>query len=325
VHGTSVTHEMFSTNLIKNNFLDYLLDNKYDVFLIDYRIAPTNSQSSKQQTLDQCVLDIKAAVNEVRRITGCENIAMIVHCLGSVIAFMGLLSGEIEGVSSLVSSQVGMTPIVGFWNRVKVNLHLLQFLQNVLHQSTFDVRTSPHTTLLQSTINQLLRFYPVPSGGVCQNALCHRNSLAYGTLYKHENLTQLLHDNLDQFMGEVNLTTMNHFASCVRAGELVTYWGEKVYVTEDNIKNRLNFPIFLFHGNENVVYDVKGIRKTYEMLITINDPTKYSIRHIPGYGHLDSWWGRNAHVDIFPKVLRHLEDTKNDYGYGYKAKSDIDY
>ncbi|CAG8589722.1 2640_t:CDS:10, partial [Racocetra fulgida] len=287
--GNKVTHEMFSTNLIKNNFLDYILDNKYDVFLIDYRIAPTNIQSTKQQTLEQCVLDIKAAVNEVRRITGCENIAMIAHCLGSVVAFMGLLSGEIEGVSSLVASQVGMTPGVGFWNRVKVNLHLVQFLQNVLRQSTFDVRTSPHTTLLQSSINQLLRFYPVPPGGVCQNALCHRNSLAFGTLYKHENLTQLLHDNLDQFMGEVNLTTLNQFASCVKAGELVTYWGEK------------------------------GIRKTYEMLITINDPTKYTIRHIPGYGHLDNWWGRNAHVDVFPKVLRHLEDTKSDYGYGYKA------
>ncbi|CAG8770144.1 549_t:CDS:2, partial [Dentiscutata heterogama] len=162
------------------------------------------------------------AVNEIRRITGCENIAVISHCLGSVVTFMGLLSGEIEGVSSYVASQVGMTPGVGFWNRVKVNFHLVPLLQNVFHQSTFDVRTSSHTNLLQSTINQLLRFYPYPPGGVCQNALCHRNSLAYGTLYKHENITQLLHDNLDQFMGEVNLTTMNQFSKCVQAGELVT-------------------------------------------------------------------------------------------------------
>ncbi|RIB23415.1 hypothetical protein C2G38_1959482 [Gigaspora rosea] len=321
VHGASVTHEMFSTNLIKHNFLDYMLDQKYDVFLIDYRIAPTNAQSSQQQTLEQCVLDIKAAVNEVRRRTGCENIAVVSHCLGSVVTFMGLLSGEIEGVSSYVASQVGMTPGVSFWNQVKIKLHLLQFLQNVLHQSTFDVRTSPHTSLLQGTINQLLRFYPYAVGEVCQNALCHRNSLAYGTLYKHENITQLLHDNLDQFMGEVNLTTLNQFARCASAGELVNYAGEKIYVTDDNIRNRLNFPIFLFRGNDNEVYNVEGFRATYEKLITINDASNYSIRHIPGYGHLDSFWGTNAQVDIFPKILRHLEDTKSNYGYGHKAKS----
>ncbi|CAG8576372.1 6145_t:CDS:2, partial [Scutellospora calospora] len=105
VHGASVTHEMFSTNLIKNNFLDYMMDNKYDVFLIDLRIAPTNVQSSSQHTLEDCVLDVKAAVNEILRITGCKNISMISHCLGVLVTFIGLLSGEIKGVSSLVSSQ----------------------------------------------------------------------------------------------------------------------------------------------------------------------------------------------------------------------------
>ncbi|CAG8576391.1 6146_t:CDS:2, partial [Scutellospora calospora] len=190
-----------------------------------------------------------------------------------------------------------MNTSVGFWNRVKVNLNLVEFMRKILHQSTFDVRTSPNTTLLQGTLNQLIRFYPYPTGGVCQNALCHRNSLAFGTLYRHENLTQQLHDNLDQFMGEVNLSTLTQFSNCVKADELVTYEGNKIYVTDENIKNNLNFPIFLFHGNDNVVYDVKGIRKTYEKLITINDATNYSIRHIPGYGHLDCWWGTKAHID----------------------------
>ncbi|CAG8837287.1 22808_t:CDS:2 [Gigaspora margarita] len=69
-----------------------------------------NKISSQQQTLEQCTFDIKAAVNEVRSRTGCENIAVVSHCLGAVVTFMGLLSGEIEGVSSYVASQVGMNP-----------------------------------------------------------------------------------------------------------------------------------------------------------------------------------------------------------------------
>ncbi|CAG8453825.1 11879_t:CDS:10 [Diversispora eburnea] len=318
VHGASVTHDMFATTLIKHNFLDYLIENNYDVFLVDYRLAPSNAESFNQHTIEDCVLDVKQAVNDIRRITECEKIAVIAHCFGSPLTFMGLLSGQIEGVGSLFASQSAMNPVFAFWNRVKNDLHLVQFFRKVLRQETFDVRTSPHTTLLQSALNQLLRFYPYPKGGVCRNALCHRNSMAFGTLYQHKNLNQNLHDNLDEFMGAINLTTMEQLANSARKGVLLNPNGEDVYVTDDNIKKYLNFPITLMHGNDNTVFNEEGMRKTYEKLIFNNGGSKYALHNLTGYGHLDVWWGNRAHIDIFPRVLRHLEDTKNLYGYAYK-------
>ena len=47
--------------LIKYNFLDYLLENDYDVFLTDYRLSPTNPACNEQQTLDSIKLDHSVA------------------------------------------------------------------------------------------------------------------------------------------------------------------------------------------------------------------------------------------------------------------------
>src|SRR6266498_2991176 len=227
IHGAAMSHEMWSTNLVKHNFLDYLLENGYDVFLIDYRLSPTNPACNEQQTLDDIRLDQAAAVDKVRKVTGVEKIGVIAHCVGSLSTFMGLLDGKIEGVGCLIGSQVAMHPILGFWNNVKMHLQVLPLWRHVLRQTEFDVRTSPNTSFLNKVVNQLLRFYPVPRNQTCRSALCHRASLCYGTLYQHENLNQQVHDNQGTFFGTVNLTTMQHLQTMAQKKLVLNYQGEK--------------------------------------------------------------------------------------------------
>ncbi|RIA98513.1 cholesterol oxidase [Glomus cerebriforme] len=315
VHGAAMSHEMWSTNLIKKSLLDYLLEHRYDVFLIDNRLSPTNSACKNQHTLDGIRLDQAAAVNKVREVTGVEKIGVIAHCVGSITTFMGLLDGKIEGVGCLIGSQVAMHPILGFWNNVKMHLQLLPLWKHVLHQSEFDVRTSPNANLLNKVVNQVLRFYPVPRSQTCRNALCHRASLCYGTLYQHENLNQQIHDNQQEFFGTVNLTTMQHLHTMAKKKVLLNHQGQHIYATRENIRNRLNFPICLIHGEMNVVFDLKSTKKTYDTLRTINNPDNYVHYEIDKYGHLDCWWGTNADKDVFPNALKHLEETQHLWGY----------
>jgi cholesterol oxidase len=253
IHGAAMSHEMWSTNLVKHNLLDYLLEQGYDVFLNDYRLSPTNSACNDQQTLDGIRLDQAAAVKKVREITGVEKIGVIAHCVGSISTFMGLLDGKIEGVGCLIGSQVAMHPILGFWNNVKIHLQILPLWKHVLRQTAFDVRTSPNTNFLNKIVNQLLRFYPVSKSQTCRSALCHRASLCYGTLYQHENINQQIHDHQDEFFGTVNLTTMQHLHTVSQKKKILNYQGQDVYATQENIRNRLNFPICLIHGELNVV------------------------------------------------------------------------
>jgi cholesterol oxidase len=253
VHGASVSHEMWTTNLVKNTIVDYLLERGYDIFLIDNRLSTANNASKEQHTLDDVRLDQAAATKKIREITGVEKIGIIAHCVGSIVTFMGLLDGKVEGVGCLVATQVAMHPMAGFWNRVKMHLNIIPFIKSVLRHSLFDARTSPDTNLTNKILNQLLRFYPVSKGQTCRNALCHRTSLCYGTLYQHENINQQIHDYQDEFVGAVNLTTLHHFTKVSKKMMLLNHQGQNVYVTQENIRNKLNFPICFIHGDKNVV------------------------------------------------------------------------
>ncbi|PKK80660.1 FAD/NAD(P)-binding domain-containing protein [Rhizophagus irregularis] len=315
VHGAAMSHEMWTTNLIKNNIVDYLLEHGYDIFLIDNRLSTANIASKEQQTLDDIRLDQAAATKKIREITGVEKIGIIAHCVGSIATFMGLLDRKIEGVGCLIASQVAMHPSAGFWNRVKMRLNILPFTRFVLRQSLFDARTSPETNLTNKILDQLLRFYPVSKGQICRNALCHRTSFCYGTLYQHENINQQIHDYQDEFDGIVNLTTMQHLAKVSKKELLLNYQGQNVYVTQENIRNRLNFPICFIHGDKNVVFDIKSTKKSYDALRLVNGADNYVYNEINNYGHLDVWWGTNANEDVFPKVLNHLEETQHLWGY----------
>ncbi|CAG8512938.1 4961_t:CDS:2, partial [Scutellospora calospora] len=325
VHGAAMSHEMWTTNLVKDGLVDYLLEHEYDVWLNDSRISPTNSECYKQHTLDAIKLDQKAAVNYVRKETGCDKIAVIVHCLGSITTIMGILDGSIEGVGSLITSQVALNPINGVVDIMKRKFGVLTLWRSVFRQEMFDVRTSPDTNLLNYILNQILRFYPVPRGQGCNNALCHRASLCYGTLFQHENINQEIHDHVDEFFGAVNLTTMAHMMTITSAKKLVDFNGNDVYVTEENIKKRLDFPIFLLHGDKNVVFDIESTRKSYDTLIKINahNMNNYKLFEAPGYGHMDCLWGTKAHKEVFPELLKHLENTQSVYGYGLNLGESI--
>ncbi|GES77067.1 choline dehydrogenase [Rhizophagus clarus] len=290
VHGASMSHEMWTTNLVKNNIVDYLLERGYDIFLIDNRLSTANIASKEQQTLDDVRLDQAAATKKIREITGVEKIGIISHCTGSIVTFMGLLDGKIGGVGCLIASQVAMHPFVGFWNRVKMYLNIIPFTRYILRQSLFDARTSSETNLTNKILDQLLRFYPVPKGQNCRNALCHRTSFCYGTLYQHENINQQIHDYQNEFVGIVNLTTMQHLV-------------------------KVKFSNLYHSGDKNVVFDLKSAKKSYDALRLVNGADNYVYNEINNYGHSDVWWGTNANEDVFPKVLNHLEETQHLWGY----------
>jgi len=38
-------------------------------------------------------------------------------------------------------------------------------------------------------------------------------------------------------------------------------------------------------------------------------PERYSRHVVPGYGHIDCMFGKNAVVDVYPIILEHLEKT----------------
>ena len=56
-------------------------------------------------------------------------------------------------------------------------------------------------------------------------------------------------------------------------------------------------------------FEPKSTQITYDLLRETNDKSLYSRHLIPGYGHIDCIFGKNAWQDVFPIVLNALEST----------------
>ncbi|KAK9485773.1 hypothetical protein V1527DRAFT_519315 [Lipomyces starkeyi] len=322
VPGASVTYEIFGTNLIPTNFVTFLTDRGYDVFSLDHRLSPTIRASTGQIAMESVRFDVEAAVSETRRYTGCINITAVVHCAGSVATFIGLLDGTISGVGHVVASQVAMHPVAASVNWLKAHLYLAPIVNRVLGVDYLEVNSAPRG-LKQIAIDQALRLYPVGKfSEICGSTVCHRSSLCFGLLWHHANLNDALHSNLDKIIGGVNMTTLRQLIDMTIKKELLNIRREKVYVTPNNARKNLNFPITFIHGDKNQTYDLESTDADYNFLRNVNGPDWYRRKVFQNYGHLDTWFGVEAYKDIYPWVLEDIEYWADKNKIGYLAVSD---
>ena len=64
-------------------------------------------------------------------------------------------------------------------------------------------------------------------------------------------------------------------------------------------------PILLLTGDHNRVFTDSNI-VCHRVLAKIA-PGPYELEILPGYGHLDPIVGKNAHLDVFPRICQFLK------------------
>jgi len=180
VPGGSVDHKIFACPTIDHNAVNYFTKAGYRVWIPVHRTG-ISAEAEKNWTTYDARLDIRAAFEFIREIRGPEKLYAIVHCLGSVAMASGLLDGTIPAswVKGLSCSQVFMNLKLRPLNAAKVNLKAVS-IYKLLLGNWLSFGSSPHDSLVQCLLNQLLRLYPVPSSELCNNVTCHRTSLAFG-------------------------------------------------------------------------------------------------------------------------------------------------
>jgi cholesterol oxidase len=94
----------------------------------------------------------------------------------------------------------------------------------------------------------------------------------------------------------------------VRAGHLVGANGDERYLSPGQLK-RMAIPIAFIHGAENECFLPESITRAVVRLSQANGPELYSDYEIPGYGHIDCIFGRDAARDVYPKIVAHLDAT----------------
>lgn len=306
VHGLGVASSIFSTDTIPTNMLEYLYAHDYDIWLLDFRVSIELPAAEHQSTGDQIAkYDFPAAVKVIKQQTACETIQAVVHCYGATTFFMSLLAG-LKDIRSIVCSQIATNIIVPNVTKVKTGLHLPSFLDK-LGVNSLTAYVDDKESWADKLYDKALDINAmVQAQGQCNNPVCHRITFMYASLYVHDRLNNLLHENLHELFAESNITAFEHIALMCRKKVVVDFEGKDVYMP--NIAN-LDLPICFIHGAENQCYLPESTEITFKILQEKYSREQYSRKVIPGYGHIDCIYGANAINDVYPHILEHLEKT----------------
>lgn len=287
----------------------YLHDHQYDVWLLDYRGSDKLDISLTQFTLDDLADDFADAIKRLHRLYDDHpryRIRVVAHCVASLTMQMALLKGAVSATSlhSVVLSQSFAFIDPPLINRLKAKLRLpdvLAFLNfRAVLTSDFDQRSSYRTRAL----DRLLHLYP--SAERCGEGVCRRLLLMYGEVIRHDQLDHATHSSLYDMFDRANLRTFSHLAKMFARGHIVDRDGRNTYLTPTGGKH-IDVPITLIQGTANGLFRARGAIRTHEWLLTHgrfgpNNADKFTLRMIPGYGHLDHFIGRHAAKDVFPII-----------------------
>ncbi|WP_067134301.1 alpha/beta hydrolase [Microtetraspora malaysiensis] len=324
VHGLTSSSDMFIMPEHRN-LVRFLHGNGFgDVWALDFRMSnrfPYNVETRGHTLDDIAHFDHPAALRELRRYVGARRIHVIAHCLGSVSFHMSLFGGALDtdgtgGVASLVANSVGPILRVHPWARLKLRFGP-PILEHVIGLTCLDPRFADAPRLSR---RRLLAGAVSLAHPECREPACHMQSFMWGSgrpaMYRHGNLRPEthVHERLADLNSAAGLYYYRHVSAIVAAGRAVRldpsdprHAGLPGDYLAHHLANpgRAATPVLYVTGDHNDVFTDSNIaaHRVLERAL----PGRHELEIIPGYGHIDTMIGKNAHIDVFPKIIDFLK------------------
>jgi cholesterol oxidase len=289
------------------NLVDALLAAGYDPWLLDYRTSPAVAPRRNRYTLDDIAAqDWPAAVAEVKRRTGADQVQVAPLCVGAVTFLMAVTAGHVAAadVRSAVCLQAGMAARGDAVNRLKSALHLPEVgwalgLRTVAPYAGLTVRNL--------ALDVALSCNPARRGEHCHNPACRWAFGVFGPSWAHDQLDADTHDSLGEMFGPISTWAFRQLAQIMRAGHVVDGSGRDRYRPH---LHRVSFPTMFLSGERGRMFLPRGAADTVAALRRANPDGDYSCVTVPGYAHLDIVVGRDAARDVYPHVVSFLDRTR---------------
>jgi hypothetical protein len=258
-------------------------------------------------TLDQAALyDHPKAVKTIIEETGARQIKAIIHCQGSTSFTMSAIAGLVPEVTTIISNAVSLHPVVSGWSRFKLQVlvPIVKLMTDYLNPH-WGVDAPDFTAKLITLLVNLTHHE-------CDNAVCKQVSFTYGTgfpaLWSHENLNDETHEWLKEEFGAVPLRFFAQIVRCVQQGHLISVEGLSglpADFIESPPKTDARFAFFA--GANNRCFLPESQRLTFDYFSGLR-PDYHTLHVLPGYGHLDVFMGKNAARDVFPLMIKELDN-----------------
>jgi cholesterol oxidase len=309
LHGHTASADMFLLPETRN-LVDVLLDDGYEPWLLDWRGScrlPYNETGQRYTYDDVALYDIPAAVKHVRERTGDRPLFVVAHCIGSLTLSLSMAAGLVPGLAGVVSQGVFLTPKLA--GRTSLRMSLAgELLKTRIDHIPVDFRKvglwSRYTPLFALASRKAS--CPDPT---CQ--ILHNSAWATGaSLFVHENLSEATHDRLADLLGPAPLWILPHLRR-IELARSVVRWHETDHRYRDLPPNaldaagRIDTPVLLLAGSDNGLW-LDSQRLCHDVLADRQPQLDVSYTEIPGYGHLDTFLGRGAALDVFGHILDFL-------------------
>jgi cholesterol oxidase len=302
--GFGMSAHSFATDTIDKNFVEFLAERGYDVWLFDYRAGIDLPSAKTQFTLDDIASkDWPLAVKKVLEVTGRDDVQVFGHCVGSVSLQMAILAG-LENVRSAVCGQFSLHPATSALNWAKAKLHVSNALNDV---GVKILAPSERFSLPNAVIDVLFRALPMPAEERCGQAVCRWINAIYGCTHRHAQLNEATHLGLSKMFGVGNIDSLNHLTLMLRRSLAVTSGGGKDYF--EHPKRMAGTKILLLQGRDNHIFHPAGTLRTLRWLRAHNPAGHYERLVLPEYGHLDTIVGARAATEVYPRIVEFLDRT----------------
>jgi pimeloyl-ACP methyl ester carboxylesterase len=291
----------FAIDTVPKNFVQYLGEHGYDVWLLDYRASPDLPSSDTQFTVDDIATrDWPQAIDVVRRESGQESVQAFGHCIGGLSLFMAL-GGGMEGVRSATFGSLAGHPIPTPGNQLRAQVRMATLFKWLgIKGLNTDYDPKAWDGKLVETVMKA-----APFRHVYDSPAARRIYFVYGDVYDYENINQpTMEQAVPSFFGNSNITFFEHISLMIRASEARDRFGRDEYWKN---LDAYDLPINFITGEHNRMFVPKGLQRSYDALKAAHGPANYSHAVIKDYAHLDLWLGTNAEQDVWPTALAELE------------------
>jgi pimeloyl-ACP methyl ester carboxylesterase len=291
----------FAVDTVPKNYVQFLGEHGYDVWLLDYRASPDLEASRTQFTVDDIAMrDWPAAIAAVRQHTGADSVQAMGHCVGGLSLFMAI-GGGLEGLRSASFSSLAGHPIATPGNRVRAGAHLATMFKKV---GIKGLNTDYDPDYLPDRlVERVMR--TLPFRHVYDSPVGRRIYFVYGDVFDFSNINEETMDAaVPSIFGISNITFFEHISRMIRKNRAVDRAGRDAYLA--NV-DRYRMPMSFLTGEHNRMFVPRGLQRSYEHVRAANGPERYTHHVFDDYAHLDMWLGENAAHDIFPTALAELE------------------
>ena len=310
-HGLTASTDMFVLPETRN-FVDSLLDAGYDPWLFDWRGScrlPYNERGDAYRLDDVALYDVPKAVEVVRESIGDKPLLVVAHCIGALAFAQSMTSGLISGISGIVAQGAFLTPKMALQPTMSFSF-LSEMIRPLIGES---IPVDFRKVGLKSKFTPIFGLASI--GATCPDPTCqmlHNSAWAMGaSLFSHDNLHEKTHDRLADFVGYGSTSLLAHMRKIILAKTMVRWnEGDAEYnvlaANSLDAADQIDCPVLLLSGSQNKLWlDSNEICR--DILKRRFPELHVDYIEVSGYGHLDTFIGRGAALDVFPHITDWLD------------------